>query len=250
MIKISSIILLLSAICVDLFATSVSIQESYYDYHDKFPDEKDTKITAVLPKVGRATIIGSIEDINRYGLNAQQAGVEIYSNIGNTDDKIWGYSTLYLANKDFLPKYDFSAALFKGGIFGNSEIGFGYKRMSYVTQSTDIFKGIVTFPAFIIPSTTIMETFSIIPENNTHSLNSKIIYNNEKDTKMFYSYTFGNTSEDFGFLGVKKIDQTSHIIGIEHEVYKKITFGVELLHESYKDFYNKTGGNVSLRLDW
>ncbi len=248
--KILSITLLISAIFADLFATSVSIQESYYDYHDKFPDEKDTKITAVFPKVGRATIIASAENINRYGINAQQIGAEIYSSIGDTEDKIWGYSTLYLANKDYLPDYDFSAAIFKGGIFGNSEIGFGYKRMSYVTQSTDIFKGIVTFPAFIIPLTTIMETISIIPENNTHSLNSKIIYNNEKDTKMFYSYTIGNTAEDFGFSGIQKIDQTSHIVGFEHEVYKNITFGAEFLYETYKDFYDKTGGNVSLRFSW
>lgn len=246
MIKIILNILALAAIS---FAASVTIQKSHYDFKDKFKQENNTKIIGVLPKIGRMTVIGSVEDINRYGLNAQQYGGEIYSTFGEKEERMWGYTSLYLANENFLPKYDLAGAFYKG-IFESSEIGFGYKRMVYTNSTIDIYKLLCTYPAIILPSTTIMHALSYSPKNETHSFNTKVVFNNEDGLKMFYSLTVGNTAEDFGFFGVRKIDQLSNIAGIDYTVHKNISIGGEFVKESYKDFYDKTGGNVFLRVNW
>lgn len=239
-------ITLLSLLLSISFATSVSLTKSEYDYKGKFPKEHDTKLTVDVPKIGRGlALVASVEDINRFDTNTQQYGVEVYKKF----DKGWGYSSLYLSdNRIFLPIYDFTAAYYIDIPYG-MEIGMAVKRMSYVNNNVDIIKGIFTFP-FIISGTTIMETISFIPDQGTHTLNSKIIYNNEKDIKAYYSFTIGTGIEDFGYFGRRQIEQELHSTGIDYSFNDSWTGGISYSKEFYGNFYTRTGATITIKYNW
>lgn len=226
-----------------LHADSISIQESIFDYKNKFEQEHDTKLTGEF-NVFSGVLITSVEDINRFGLNGLQFGTEFYSKFNEKD---WGYVSLYVSNnKNFLPIYDVSGSFYKS--LSPFELGFGLKRMSYELKNVNIVKAMFNMPLF--KSTTLMETLSYVPQDNTRTLNTKVVFNNEKNLKMFYSLTFGSGVEELGFLGLKEVNQELHQVGIEYKVISNFSIGLELVKEFYKELYTKTGGSANIKFYW
>lgn len=228
-----------------LNANSISIQKSRYTY-DKYADENDLKVTGVFKK-GNITVVPSVEDINRYGLNDKQIGVEIYSTIGDKELKTYGYIAGYYApSNEFLPNYDISASIHKG--IYSSEIFFGVKRMGFDSKKVDIYKTGIILPAS--RGFSISEKFSYVPKDKTYLLESKILYDNESNIKAYYSYGFGNTAEDLLYAGVKKTDIETHILGIKYKINDDIYLGAEFLKEYLENTYKKTGGLIFIDYVW
>lgn len=239
--------IVVSMIVVGLFGASVSIERAHYDYHKKFQKEDSTKILMV-GRAGRTTLVGSAEEVSRYGLKDKQIGVEVYIPLLKKEDKLYVNSSLFVApSNEFLTNYEYSLNVYKG-IFDATEIGVGYKEMDFNANRVHLSKFMISTNA--INGIQIGETVTFNIKDKMSSYDTYIIFNNDKNLKMKYTYGFGDSLEDFGVNGLREIEHRTHTGLISYKIVNSTEIGLMYVHEVYETIYTKDGGSITLSYTW
>lgn len=232
---------------ISLFGTSVSVERSHYDYNEKFQDETSSKLLLV-GRAGKSTIVGSAEEISRFGFKDKQVGVESYTPLLHKDDRLYVNALFLIApSNEFLSNYEYGVNVYKG-IFKDTEIGAGYKEMNFMTSTVRLTK--VMLSTDLIYGIRLGETITHNLGDQTTSYDTSFDFNNEKDIKIKYTYGFGKSMENFGALGIKEVKRYTNLIQFKYRIIESTELGLSYVHEIYEPIYTKDGGTISLSYNW
>lgn len=227
----------------------LSLQRETYSYGDKQNIERDTTLQVGIKNNG-ITWIGSGASIDRYGLIDRQIGIEAYSNLGNKQERRWGYLAYYQSqNPSFLPKWDASAGVYQG-VFDESEISLVYRHMSFATKGVDIVKPGISFP---LPWTSLRmgEEFYLVPDTHSYASVSTFSYDPSLCLHGYYTFTVGNSAETFrDETDIRRVKTRSHALGGTWRFDPSWAIGAEVTDGFRSGLYRRSGGRIFLKYFW
>jgi hypothetical protein len=234
---------------ITTFADSFSFQKEYFSYTNNIPSENNIRLTEAT-KINDQTIVFNYLNSHKYGFNDNQYGIDLYSKLGEKDDKMYGYiSFLISPEHNFLAKDVYSATIYKGFNFNNTEINLAIKRMEFYTDNVSLltfgFNTDIIDPKFILK-----EDVTYLPKNQKASFFTSFSYNNWNTFKLSYAYEFGNSIENLGFQGLKNVNHSQHIIDFNYKFSEHIIGDLMFNHTNYETLYIQHGMITSLSYIW
>lgn len=227
----------------------LSLQRENYSYGGKQPLEKDTTLQAGF-KTGDITWIGSGATIDRYNIIDRQFGLEVYSPLGQKDERRWGYLAFYESqNPAFLPRWDVSGGIYQG-IFEHSEISLGYRHMRFSNKGVDIFKPGISFP-LPIQTLRLTEEISMVPHTHSYAAVTTLSYDPSYRIHGYYTFTTGNSAETFrDETDIRRVNTLSHAVGGTWRFDPSWALGAEVTDGYRTQLYRRTGGKIFLKYFW
>lgn len=225
---------------------SATIKTEFYNYTMGIEDEKAYSIQ-ISQRLFEKTFVLNYSAINRFGMNDDQIGLDIYSKLGEKT-KRWGYlSFTFSPDPDFLARWRFGGAVYQG--YGNFDFSIGYTHMEFKDSSVNIFTPAIFY--YMPRAITLSETVFINPKEETLTFLNKVHYEPSHKFNCFYNFAIGQSAVEIGATqDIERIDQYSHTVGVEYRPVSRFSIGAEYYFSHREGSYDKEGFSVMGRLWW
>lgn len=224
----------------------VKITGSVVNYSGSYSTEQDLSVD-IAKRVRELTLVFHGARIRRFGLYDSQAGLDIYSKLGERT-KRWGYVSVRVSpDADFLPRLSVGAELYQG--HKDFEFSLGYRRMQFKDASADIIIPGVT--CYLPAGLSFNERVYYVPGSGSFSFLSTLHFEPHHRFRGFYSVGLGQTSERVGSLSdLKRAFSFSSRLGAEYRFVPSFSIGAEASYEYRKTFYSTSGITLFSRYWW
>jgi len=211
------------------------IGTTWGDYDQGMKDERQHDVKW-RQRIAEKTFVFSFSNIERFGITDSQAGLEIYSKLGEKT-KRWGYLSFTASpGADFLPRWTAEAAAYQG--YRNLDLSLGYAHMEFNSSSVDrLMPGIIVYLPYRLA---LNETLFINLRRGTTTLLSKIHYEPNHKFNCYYSYSSGSSAEEIGSLqDIEKISTYSHGAEFEYRFVEQFSIGAGLKFSRRENSYTQ-----------
>lgn len=216
------------------------------NYDMGIEDERQYEVR-LRQRIAEKTFVLSFATIERFGETDSQAGVEIYSKLGEKT-KRWGYLFLTASpGSDFLARWTAGATVYQG--YRNMDLSIGYAHMEFSDTSVDrLMPGII----FYLPhGFSLNETLYVNLRRGTTSLLSKVHYEPNHKFNAYYSYSFGRSAEEISSPeDIEEISTHSHGLGLEYRFTEQYSIGTDLRFSDRENSYSQQDIAVYAKYWW
>jgi YaiO family outer membrane protein len=222
---------------------------SHFFYSRDNPDERDWLFEAAAAS-GPYTLIGRIEQLDRFGLDDTYLSGELYSPLWK---KAWGYlQGGFGIGSEFTPEWTLGAEAFQGlgplhPALSPVELSFGYRHLSFEASPIDVLVPGLTvyFPHNIW----LTEKLYLVPKTDSKTLSSQLTWRATDRLQVFASGAFGTAGERFTALqDISRVDTISIQAGLNLPLTRRFSLEAVGYYEDRETLYVRSGLSFNLLL--
>jgi YaiO family outer membrane protein len=223
---------------------------SHFFYSNQ-PDERDWLFEAAAAS-GPYTLIGRIEQLDRFGLHDTYLSGELYSPLWK---EAWGYLQVGIGiEPDFTPEWTLGAEAFQGlgslhPVLSPVELSFGYRHLSFEASPIDVLVPGLT--VYFPHNLWLTEKLYLVPDTDSKTLSSQLTWRATDRLQVFASGAFGTAAERIvagqDFL---RADTISIQAGLNLPLTRRVSLEAVGYYEDRENLYVRSGLSFNLLLHW
>jgi YaiO family outer membrane protein len=223
---------------------------SHFFYSNQ-PDERDWLFEAAAAS-GPYTLIGRIEQLDRFGLHDTYLSGELYSPLWK---EAWGYLAAGGAiGPEFTSEWTLGAEAFQGlgslhPALSPVELSFGYRHLHFEASPIDVLvPGLTVYLPYNLWLT---EKLYLVPDTDSETLSSQLTWRATDRLQVFASGAFGTAAERIvagqDFL---RADTISIQAGLNLPLTRRVSLEAIGYYEDRENLYVRSGLSFNLLLHW
>jgi YaiO family outer membrane protein len=218
---------------------------------EEIPDERGGLLEAAAAS-GPYTLIGRIEQLNRFGSHDTQLSGELYSPLWK---EAWGYLEAGIAiGPEFTPEWRLGVEAFQGlgflhPVLSPVELSFGYRHLHFEASPIDVLVPGLT--VYLPHNLWLTEKLYLVPDTDSKTLSSQLTWRATDRLQVFASGAFGTAGERFGALqDIARADTISIQAGLSLPLTRRVSLEAIGYYEDRETFYVRSGLSFNLLLLW
>jgi YaiO family outer membrane protein len=218
---------------------------------EEIPDERGGLFEAAAA-FGPYTLIGRVEQLDRFGLDDTYLSGELYSPLWKG---AWGYLQAGGGiEPDFTPEWTLGAEAFQGlgplhPALSPVELSFGYRHLHFEASPVDVLvPGLTVYFPYNLWLT---EKVYIVPDTDSKTLSSQLTWRATDRLQVFASGAFGTAGERFtAFEDITRVDTISVQAGLNLPLTQRFSLEAIGYYEDRENLYVRSGLSFNLLLHW
>jgi YaiO family outer membrane protein len=224
---------------------------SHFFYSRDISDERDWLFEAAAAS-GPYTLIGRIEQVDRFGSHDTQLSGELYSPLWK---EAWGYLAAGIGiGPEVTPEWTLGAEAFQGlgslhPVLSPVELSFGYRHLRFEASAIDVLVPGLT--VYLPHNLWLTEKLYLVPDTDSKTLSSQLTWRATDRLQVFASGAFGTAGERFGALqDIARADTISIQAGLSLPLTRRVSLEAIGYYEDRETFYVRSGLSFNLLLLW